>query len=108
MPSIREVFPEFATELADLVAESDKPELAKQIPDLPVVERCRCGQRNCAHFYTATPPSSGYGPNHTNVPLDARRGLITLDVVDGAVVGVEILDRPDVKRRLDVAFPAKR
>jgi hypothetical protein len=41
----------------------------------------------------------------SNVRLGAKRGLIVLDVVGTEVVAVEVLDRPDVKRRLDAAFP---
>lgn len=104
MPTLREVFPEFVVELTALVASSSSPELAEQIPALELVDRCRCGQRNCAHFYTAPRPSGAYPPGHANVPLAARRGLIVLDVVAQRIVAIEVLDRPDVKQRLDAVL----
>jgi hypothetical protein len=105
MALIRDVFPDFSEELVGLVEASTRPELAAGIPDLPVVDRCRCGQSNCAHFYTAPRPEGAYGPGHESVPLDSEKGWIILDVVGGTVVAVEILDRPDVKRQLDAVLP---
>jgi hypothetical protein len=106
MRRVAEVFPEFCVELVALVSSSERPDLASQIPDLPVVDRCRCGQDNCAHFYTAPPPKGSYGPGHGNVLLGASRGLVILDVVHDNVVAVEVLDRADVKRALDAALPS--
>jgi hypothetical protein len=108
MPSITTVsdlFPAFAAELGHLVRVSDRPELADQIPGLPVVTRCMCGQDNCAHFYTAPPPNGAYGAGHANLVLAAETGLVVLDVVDGQIIALEILDRPDVKRLLDAHLP---
>jgi hypothetical protein len=104
MATVRDIFPEFSDELVRLVQSSARPELADQIPSLPVVDRCGCGQSNCALFYTAPRPSGAYGPGHSNVLLDPKKGLIVLDVVEGRVVAVEVLDRPDVKRRLDAGL----
>lgn len=99
--TVREVFPAFAIELADLCRRAGRPELGEQIPNLPVVARCTCGQSNCAHFYTAPPPLGSYGTGHRNLVLPATRGLIVLDLVDEEVVAVEVLDRQDVKLALD-------
>jgi hypothetical protein len=99
--TLREVFPAFVVELADLCGRAGRPELGEQIPELPVVARCTCGQNNCAHFYTAAPPRGSYGPGHRNVVLPAKRGLIVLDLVDEQIVAVEVLDRHDVKVALD-------
>lgn len=105
MVPVLELFPEFAEELVALVEASSRPELAGQVATLCVVDRCRCKQANCAHFYTAARPAGAYPGSHSNVRLGAKRGLIVLDVVGTEVVAVEVLDRPDVKRRLDAAFP---
>ena len=107
MPSIQEAFPAFHAELTALVEASARPELAAQVADLPVVDRCRCGEKACAHFYTAPKPSGGYGAGHSNVLLPAARGLIVLDVVHDRIVAVELLDRPDVKAILDSMLPAR-
>jgi len=108
MPSVRtvrDVFPAFAGELADLCRSAARSDLAVQIADLPVVARCRCGQKNCAHFYTAPPPDGAYGAGHRNVLLPSKRGLIVIDVVNDRVVGVEVLDRHDVTEILDAYLP---
>jgi hypothetical protein len=101
MRTINDLFPAFAFELEGLSLSAGRGELAAQIRGLPVLDRCRCGQEDCAHFYTAPKPVGTYGPGHTNVVLPASRGLVVLDLVDGMIVAVEILDRPDVKGVLD-------
>lgn len=103
--SINELFPAFAAELEALTDSAGRQDLTEQIRRLPVLDRCRCGERNCAHFYTAPKPAGAYGPGHSNLMLPAARGLIVLDIVDRAIVAVEVLDRPDVKRILDEYLP---
>ena len=72
---VRDVLPEFVDELVALVEASSRPELADRIPTLEVMDRCRCGDRNCAHFYTAPRPAGAHPEGHANVLLSARRGL---------------------------------
>ncbi len=106
MSTVRSVFPEFSLELEELLRTSERPDLASRVGDLPVVDRCRCGQSDCAHFYTAPRPEGAFGPGHCNVRLTATRGLVVLDIVGDGIVAVEVLGRSDVKRRLDVWLPA--
>ncbi len=104
--AVGELFPSFARELEELVRKTDKPELADQVPFLPVVDRCRCGDKNCAHFYTATPPKGAYGAGHSNIMLESLGDeLIILDVVDERIVAVEVLDQPEVRLLLDRYLP---
>ena len=42
---------------------------------------------------------------HENVVLDEAEGLVVLDVVNGQIVCVEVLDRADVKERLQRILP---
>lgn len=99
--TINEIFSAFAAELESLTKEAGRADLVGQIRDLPVLARCDCGQRNCAHFYTAPKPTGSYGPGHVNVVLPAARGLIVYDVVNGSIAAIEVLDRSDVKEALD-------
>ncbi len=61
---------------------------------LRVVARCGCGDDFCQSFYTAPKPDGAYGPGHRNVLLDPPwSGMLILDVVDGLIAYVEVLDR---------------
>ncbi|MFO0587076.1 MAG: hypothetical protein U0441_06050 [Polyangiaceae bacterium] len=106
--TIRSVFPAFSRELTELLAASERPDLAPRIADLPVVDRCRCGDPDCAHFYTAPRPKGAYGEGHFNLRLGAATGFIVLDVVEDRIVAVEVLHRPDVKRALDEVLPLSK
>ena len=104
--TVDDLFPAFAAELENLTLSAGRSDLVQQIRSLPVLERCTCGERNCAHFYTAPRPLGSYGAGHTNVMLPSDRGLIVYDVIDDRIVAVEVLDRPDVKAVLDRYFGA--
>ena len=54
--TIQNLLPAFASELEGLVRTAGRSELAEQIRELPILDRCRCGEGNCAHFYTAAKP----------------------------------------------------
>jgi len=91
-----ELLPDFSRELQDLTRAAGRPDLAEQVPSLPVVARCPCGEANCAHFYTAAPPA--HTPPVTTAlscpPFVAWSCRMSFDE---RVVGVDVLDRPDVK-----------
>jgi len=103
--TVGRLMPEFAQELQRLIAAADRPELVGQVVDLPIVDRCRCGQDNCATFHTAPRPEGAYPPGHDCVMLDPDTGLVILDLVENQIVCVEVLDRPDVKELLDQFMP---
>jgi hypothetical protein len=104
--TIAELLPTFAEELERLTAAAGRPDLVPQIRTLPVFDRCRCGEGNCAHFYTEPKPRGSYGDGHSNVTLPAEQGMIVYDLVDGRIVAVEVLDRLDVKATIDEYFGA--
>jgi hypothetical protein len=107
--TIEEVFPTFVEELEILTAQANRPDLIEQIRQLAIVDRCSCGQGNCAHFYTAPKPAGSHGAGHVSLLLPAKRGLIAYDLVDGKIAAIEVLDRPDVKAALDrYLAPARR
>jgi len=104
---LSETLPAFAVELRELLVEKGEPDLAAQVPGLPIVDRCRCGDDVCcATFYTQPKPEGGYGSGHRNVRLMPNEGtLLILDVVDGQIMCVEVLDREDVREKLDAVIP---
>ena len=97
--------PEFSDELRSLSLEAGLPEVAEQVDQLQLVDRCRCGDDFCATFYTAAKPKGSYGPSHRNVELPAEQGMIILDLVDGRVHCVEVLYRDEIRQRLQDLFP---
>lgn len=105
MPTTSELLPAFCLELQDLLRSGGRSDLAEQVPHLPIVARCTCGEPTCAHFYTAVPPVGPYGSGHTNIVIPVKAGMVVFDVVHDRVVAVEVLDRPDVKVLLDAFLP---
>ena len=105
MTTVGEFFPRFCEELQDLISSAGRSDLVDQVRTLPVVSRCTCGESKCAHFYTAESPAGSYGAGHSRVLLEPDSGFVALDLLNETIVGVEVLDRPDVKEHLDTAFP---
>jgi hypothetical protein len=102
---LTDTLPEFAAELRQLLIEMGEPELAAQVSGLTILDRCRCGDDFCAAFYTQPKPDGSYGPGHRNVALTPEEGTLILDVVGGEIACVELLDRKDVREKLDELFP---
>jgi hypothetical protein len=104
-PLLTDTLPEFAAELRQLLVEKGEPELASQVPALAIHDRCRCGDSFCSTIYTQPKPDGAYGPGHRNVALTPEEGMLILDVVGGVIMCVEVLDREDVRWKLDEVLP---
>ncbi len=102
---LTEILPNLADELEQLLKKAGEPLLAAQVSQLTIVERCRCGDDFCASFYTQPKPEGKYGPGHDCMDLDAAEGMLLLDVVDGTIAHVEILNRDDIRQKLINALP---
>src|SRR5580692_7166577 len=100
-----EVFPELAAELQQLLAELGESVLAEQVPELSVVERCRCSDDFCGMFYVLPEPDGAYGAEHRNVALTPRKGMLILDVLADKIAAVKVLYRDEVRKKLLVEFP---
>jgi hypothetical protein len=103
--SIADTLPAFAAELGQLLEEQGESELAAQVPNLKIFDRCRCGDDFCATVYTKPKPKDGFGPGHRNVRLMPEEGMLILDVVAGEIACVEVLDRNDVREKLYAVLP---
>jgi hypothetical protein len=99
------MFPSLAAELQQLLAERGEPELAAQVPELAVIERCRCGDDFCGMFYVLPKPNGAYGPGHRNVALTPKEGMLILDVVADEIAAIEVLYRDEIRKRLLTEFP---
>jgi hypothetical protein len=104
-PLLQRVIPELAAELRTLLEKENEPQLARQVGSLRIVDRCRCGEVSCATFYTVPKPKGAWGAGHENIPLDAERGYLILDLVDRKIVCVEVLDRDEFRHRLLSLLP---
>ena len=104
-PLLTNAMPDLAQELETLLARQGEPALAAQVQQLQIVDRCRCGDSFCATFYTVPCPSGAWGAGHRNVSLDCETGMLILDVVDGRVTAVEVLDRDEIRQRLHEILP---
>ncbi len=102
---LTEILPSLALELEQLLKNQGKAELAAQVSQLALVDRCRCGDDFCSSFYTQPRPEGHYGPDHRCMDLDAAEGMLLVDVVAGKIAHVEILNRVDVRRQLLAALP---
>ena len=97
--SLAETLPAFPAELRQLLEQKGEPELAAQVPELMIFDRCRCGKENLRHVLRATQTAkNGFGPGHRNVRLMPELGMLILDVVAGEIACVEIFDRDHVGR----------
>jgi hypothetical protein len=95
----------FLNELEALVRDAGETELAGQISDLFIVDRCRCGDSFCSTFYVVPKPRGAYGPGHRNVALTPQQGMVILDVVDDRIAAVEVLYRDEVRDKLLKLLP---
>ena len=104
---VRDVFPDLAQELRNLLLAQGETSLAQQVDALAVVDRCRCTDDFCAMFYTAPRPERSWGPGHRNVALVPEQGDLILDVLDDRIVAVEVLFRNEIRDKLRTLLPAE-
>ncbi|MFE7466043.1 hypothetical protein ACFU6R_18310 [Streptomyces sp. NPDC057499] len=99
-PLVRDVFPDLIAELTALLENEGERELALCAWDLRLVDECGCGDDFCQSIRTADhPQGQPYGAGHRCVPLLPSKGMLILDVVDGRIMYIEILDRPPMHRQ---------
>jgi hypothetical protein len=106
-PLLTEVDPAFAQELEQQLRRKGQQRLAASVSELRVVELCRCGDPKCSSFYVIPRfiVSWRWAAQGETLELDAARGTISVDVVDREIVLVEVLDRPELSRALNAAYP---
>jgi hypothetical protein len=89
------VVPELAAELEDGLRAAGRPDLAEQIGGLEIRELCHCEVEGCASFYVGRPMQRWFRRGK-QVPV----GDLVVDTIDGEIVYVEVLSRPDVRRAM--------
>ena len=94
-PLLAEKLPDLAAELERLLREQGRPDLAEQIPTLPITAACPCEVEGCGSFYTGRPMKRWFRRGR-QVPA----GDLVVDTIDGEIVFIEVLGRPDVRAAL--------
>ena len=101
---VSEALPEFADELQRLLSREHQ-DLAAQVPHLRIVDRCPCGQDDCATFHTEPRPRRRHPRGTKGLLLESGIGILVLHVFKRRIVCVEVLDRPEVRQVLDRVSP---
>ncbi|MFJ7157968.1 hypothetical protein ACIQUQ_23950 [Streptomyces sp. NPDC101118] len=96
-PLVREVHPDLVAELVALLEAEGERDLAVCVRDVRLYERCPCTDDFCQSFRTAPGPDGPYGPGHRCLPLLAEQGMLNLDVVQGRIVYVEVIDHAPLR-----------
>lgn len=104
-PKLVDALPLLAKEIQGLLTKANEHELATQVNELRIVERCSCEDDFCASFYTQPKPKGSYGPGHRNIALEAENGMLILDVVPGRIMQIEVLYRDEIRSALRALFP---
>jgi hypothetical protein len=94
-PLVRDVLPGLAVQLERSLGELGRPDLAEQVPSLRIRAVCPCEVEGCGSFSTALPMKRWFRRGK-QVPV----GDLVVDTIDGEIVFVEVLGRPDVRDAL--------
>jgi hypothetical protein len=89
---VRNVLPELADELEAALREAGRPDLAEQIPSLRIAALCACEVEGCGSFYTDRPIKRWFRRGK-----QVAAGDLVVDTIDGEIVFVEVLGRPEVR-----------
>jgi hypothetical protein len=94
-PLVRDVLPGLAAELERSLGELGRPDLAEQVVSLRIRAVCPCEVEGCGSFSTALPMKRWFRRGK-QVPV----GDLVVDTIDGEIVFVEVLGRPDLRDAL--------
>jgi hypothetical protein len=100
-----DVLHEAAEEIHCLLVARGETQLAAQVPNLCVLDRCRCGDDFCSTIYTEPKPQGSYGPSYRNMDFSPENGMIILDLVDDRIACIEILYRSEIRDKLLSSLP---
>jgi hypothetical protein len=92
---VADALPDLATELERLLRDEGRPDLADQVASLEITNVCRCEVESCGSFYTGRPMKRWFRRGK-----QLAVGDLVVDTIDGEIVYVEVLGRPDVRAAL--------
>ncbi len=94
-PLLTSVLPGLAAELEAALRAGGRPELADQVPGLRVRAACPCSVDGCGSFHTELPLKRWFRRGR-----EVEAGDLRVNTIDGEIVYVEVLGRPDVRSAL--------
>jgi hypothetical protein len=95
--SMSAVFPALSRELQRGLGDVGRDDLVAQVERLRIYEVCKCEDSFCTSFYTAPHPHGEWGSGLENVVVDVASGMVVVDVVDGEIRFIDVLDRGDLR-----------
>ncbi len=95
-----DVLPELTNALAAAFESDGMMQLAQSFPTLVVWDRCRCDDDGCATVYTEDKDLWLGQTLDRVIPSVSIPGLLCIQVLGTRVVCIELLNRPDLKRKL--------
>jgi hypothetical protein len=99
---VRELFPELAKQILHDLRRLKRNDLAAEMINLRVVDRCRCGEAVCGTFYTQDADlRKRIGTSGIDIMLECGA---TVTEVKGRIVEIETLD-PQVTEMLCRVIP---
>jgi len=104
-PLLIDALPDLVSELQERLVAANERALAESIPSLRIDHRCACADEQCAMFYTVPHSLAARGPTHRELAFDSVGGMLVLDVEHESITCIEVLFRPDIRRRLVQLVP---
>jgi hypothetical protein len=92
---LAETLPDLAAELEEGLRAAGRVDLAEQVLELRIAAACTCEVEGCASFYTERPMKRWFRRGK-QVPV----GGLVVDTIDGEIVFVEVLGRPELRALL--------
>lgn len=100
-----DVLPELTDALASAFESDGMSQLAQSFPTLVVWDRCRCDDDGCATVYTEDKDLWLGQTLDRVIPSGSIPGLLCVHDLATRIVCLELLNRPDLKRKLVEALP---
>lgn len=104
-PLLGQLLPAFAAELESALLRDQETTLAEQIINLPIKGPCRCGDNSCSGFFTAQRPQTLWRTGRKVVTPAMSQGLVILEISDGMIMFVGVLECEALREALTRAFP---
>lgn len=103
-PLLGDLLPLFAEELDAALRAIWEVDLADQVRFLPIKRLCPCGDESCGSFYTGQRAQTIWRTGRKHLTPRILEGMTYVEVIDGVIVFVGMLDRPHERGILHERF----